>query len=60
MKIKDTFLIAFIVWTLALDRNDRLKYLVFTIFVVWLVLKITKLMILKKEKLGGFKSEKLF
>jgi hypothetical protein len=49
MKIKDTFLIVFAIWVLALDRNDRFKYLVFTIFIVWLVLKIIKFGISKKE-----------
>lgn len=49
MKIKDTFLIAFIVWTLALDKYDRFKYLALVVFLIWLLLKFIKLKILKKK-----------
>ncbi|MCH4200546.1 hypothetical protein [Clostridium tyrobutyricum] len=51
MKIKDTFLTIFLVWVLAADGNDKLKYLVLAVFAVWIALKIIKFKILKSKKL---------
>jgi hypothetical protein len=52
MEIKDTFLIAFVVWLLALNKYERLKYLILTVFLMWLLLKFIKLRILKKKNLN--------
>lgn len=51
MKIKDTFLIVFLLWVLAVDENDKLKYLVLAIFIIWVVLRIIKFKISKSKRL---------